>query len=159
MYGITVSMTATTRSSPAAAPSTSNPNHCDWGTSPARRLPSSTPNTPINALGYEACFRAKAARDRAQPIGLTLLTAARERLIERRDTHLSQLGDKLKEARGHRAIGRVLADTLAEDAAIPEDGLQYVEDLGLVRTHPQLAIANPIYREVIPRPSPGPPRS
>ncbi|WP_089724020.1 hypothetical protein [Candidatus Thiosymbion oneisti] len=44
----------------------------------------------VNALGYKACFRAKAARDRTRLIGLTLLADARERLIERRDTHLDQ---------------------------------------------------------------------
>jgi len=105
----------------------------------------------VNAIGYEACFRTKENRDRSRPITLAILADARERLIERRDTHLDQLGDKLKEARVHRVIGRVLADTLAEDTVIPEDDLQYVEDLGLIRTRPQLAIANPIYREVIPR--------
>jgi len=108
----------------------------------------------VNALGYEACFETEAGRDRSRPIGLGLMAAARERLIERRDTHLDQLGDKLREARVHRVIGRVLADTVEEveaDATIPEDDLQYAEDLGLVRTRPQLAIANPIYREVIPR--------
>ena len=105
----------------------------------------------VNALGYEACFRVKAARDRSRPIDLTDMLNARERLIERQDTHLDQLGDKLKEARVHRVIGRVLADTIAGDATIQEDDLQYVEDLGLIRTRPQLAVANPIYREVIPR--------
>ncbi|WP_133511801.1 ATP-binding protein [Candidatus Thiosymbion oneisti] len=105
----------------------------------------------VNAMGYEACFRAKAARDRSCPITLTDMLDARERLIERRDTHLDQLGDKLKEARVQRVIGRLLADTLAADAVIPEDDLQYVEDLGLIRVRPQLAVANPIYREVIPR--------
>jgi len=105
----------------------------------------------VNALGYEACFEMKVGRDRTHPITPAILADARERLIERRDTHLDQLGDKLKEARVHRVIGRVLADTTAEDTVIPEDDLQYVEDLGLIRTRPQLAIANPIYREVIPR--------
>jgi len=56
----------------------------------------------------------EAGRDRTRPIGLALLADARERLIERRDTHLDQLGDKLKEARVQRVIGRVLADTLAK---------------------------------------------
>ena len=45
----------------------------------------------VNALGYEACFRAKAAQDRTRPIGLMHLADARERLIERRDTYLDQL--------------------------------------------------------------------
>ena len=55
----------------------------------------------VNVLGYETCFRAKAARDRTWPIDLTLLTAARERLIERRDTHLDQLTNQLREIRVH----------------------------------------------------------
>jgi len=105
----------------------------------------------VNALGYEACFRVKAARDHTRPITLTIMADARERLIERRDTHLDQLGDKLKEARVRRVIGRLLADTTREASTIPEDDLQYVEDLGLIRARPQLAIANPIYREIIPR--------
>ncbi len=105
----------------------------------------------VNALGYEACFEMKAGRDRTQPISLTIMADTREKLIERRDTHLDQLGDKLKEQRVHRVIGRILADTTGEEVTIPEDDLQYVEDLGLIRARPQLTIANPIYREVIPR--------
>jgi len=105
----------------------------------------------VNALAYEACFEMEVGRNRTQPITLTIMADARERLIERRDTHLDQLGDKLKEARVQRVIGRLLADTTREDSTIPEDDLQYVEDLGLIRARPQLAIANPIYREVIPR--------
>jgi hypothetical protein len=35
--------------------------------------------------------------------------------------------------------------------ALPEDDLQYVEDLGLIRRKPSVTIANPIYREIIPR--------
>ncbi len=105
----------------------------------------------VNALGYEACFEMEAGRDRTRPIGLTDMFDVRERLIERRDTHLDQLGDKLKEPRVRRVIGRILADTTGERSTIPEDDLQYVEDLGLVRIRPQLTVANPIYREVIPR--------
>ncbi|VFN04517.1 MAG: AAA ATPase domain-containing protein, partial [Candidatus Kentron sp. G] len=105
----------------------------------------------VNALGYEACFRAGGERDRAQPITLEIMMEARERLIERRDTHLDQLADKLKEPRVHRVINSMLADTSGKQTTIPENDLQYVQDLGLVRARPQLAIANPIYREVIPR--------
>ena len=105
----------------------------------------------VNALGYEACFRAGGERDRTRPITLEIMADARERLIERRDTHLDQLADKLKEPRVHRVISSMLADTSGAEITIPEDDLQYVQDLGLVRARPQLAIANPIYREVIPR--------
>ncbi|MCB2264391.1 MAG: ATP-binding protein, partial [Candidatus Thiosymbion ectosymbiont of Robbea hypermnestra] len=106
----------------------------------------------VNALGYEACFEMKASRDRAQPITLATLETARERLIERRDTHLDQLADKLREPRVHQVIGELLGGALAPGLAPPsEDDQLYVQDLGLIRTRPQLEIANPIYREVIPR--------
>nr|VFK39025.1 MAG: AAA-like domain [Candidatus Kentron sp. SD]VFK43865.1 MAG: AAA-like domain [Candidatus Kentron sp. SD]VFK78523.1 MAG: AAA-like domain [Candidatus Kentron sp. SD] len=106
----------------------------------------------VNALGYEVCFRTKANRDRTRPITLTDMANARERLIERRDTHLDQLADKLKEPRVHRVIGELLSDDIEFGMDGPsEDDQLYVEDLGLIRTRPQIAIANPIYREVIPR--------
>jgi len=105
----------------------------------------------VNAIGYETCFEMEAGRDRTRPITLTTLADARERLIERRDTHIDQLGDKLRETRVRRVIGRMLADTPREGITLPEDDLQYVEDLGLIRARPQLVISNPIYREVIPR--------
>lgn len=77
---------------------------------------------------------------------------ARERLIERRDTHLDQLADKLRESRVHKVISELLGGDI-EPGAIPpsEDDQLYVQDLGLIRTRPQVEIANPIYREIIPR--------
>jgi len=106
----------------------------------------------VNALGYEACFRTKENRDRGRPIGLGLMAAARERLIERRDTHLDQLTDKLREPRVHRVISELLSGAIEPGAMPPsEDDQLYVQDLGLIRTRPQVEIANPIYRETIPR--------
>ena len=58
--------------------------------------------------------------------------------------------DKLKEERVHRVISRILAGSDG-DTSFQEDDLQYVEDLGLVRRKPELAIANAIYRETLPR--------
>jgi len=104
-----------------------------------------------NALGRETCFRAQGERDRTRSITLQLMMEARERIIERRGTHIDQLGNQLKEQRVYRVIGRMLADVTEGGAALPDDDLQYVEDLGLIRIHPELAIANPIYREIIPR--------
>jgi len=77
---------------------------------------------------------------------------ARERVIERRDTHLDQLTDKLREPRGHTAISELLGGAVEPGLAPPsEDDQLYVQDLGLIRTRPQIGIANPIYREIIPR--------
>jgi len=101
----------------------------------------------VNALGYEACFRAKENRDCTQPITLGAMAAARERLIERRDTRLDQLVDKLREPRVHRIISELLSGAIEPGAMPPsEDDQLYVQDLGLICTRPQVEIANPVYR-------------
>jgi hypothetical protein len=77
-----------------------------------------------------------------------------EILILRRDTHLDHLGDKLSEPRVARVIERILAgdDAFGSPDETYDDDVQYLKDLGLVRKTPEgLAIANPIYREVVPR--------
>ena len=104
----------------------------------------------VNALGYECTIKDRTARDRSVPITLERYKAARERLIQSRATHLDQLTDKLREPRVHRLITAFLEgdSTLG---SVPTDDQQYVEDLGLIRTRPEVAISNRIYREVIPR--------
>ena len=104
----------------------------------------------VNALAYEACFRNKAGRDRSQAITGDAIQDAREQLILRRETHLDQLTDKLQEERVRRVVEPLLRGSGAVDL-IPADDLAYVRDLGLVTRTGPVAIANPIYREVIPR--------
>ena len=104
----------------------------------------------VNALAYEACFRDEAGRDRERPIRAAAIHAARERLILRRETHLEQLTDKLREERVRRVIEPLLSGSAAIDP-IPVDDLDYARDLGLVARENPITIANPIYREVIPR--------
>ena len=105
----------------------------------------------VNALAYQACFRLPEGRDRSQPITAALIDQAKERLIINRVTHLDQLADKLREERVRRVIEPMLAGTLME--SVPEDDIQYLIDLGLCRmaSGQGLTIANPIYREVLPR--------
>ncbi|MBM4256468.1 MAG: AAA family ATPase [Deltaproteobacteria bacterium] len=104
----------------------------------------------VNALGYECCFRMKEGRERSRAITRELVDIAKEALILRRETHLDQLADKLREERVQRVIGPLLAGEETPDN-IPVDDLEYLRDLGLVGLSAPLAIANPIYREVIPR--------
>ncbi len=104
----------------------------------------------VNALAYEACFDNMAGRDRSRPVTANAIGDAREQLILRRETHLDQLTDKLQEERVRRVVEPLLSGA-ASDEAIPQDDLEYVRDLGLVRRQRPVAIANPIYREVIPR--------
>ncbi len=64
---------------------------------------------------------------------------------------MDQLVDKLQEERVRRVISPILQGASLE-RAVSQDDLQYVVDLGLVqRTSAGVQIANPIYREVIPR--------
>ena len=104
----------------------------------------------VNALAYEVCFKMKEYRDRSIPITAEMLAEAKERLIQRRETHIDQLVDKLAEERVRRVIEPLLAGTGSPDL-IPTDDIWYVEDLGLIRTEGQLSIANRIYQEIIPR--------
>ena len=103
----------------------------------------------VNALAYEACFKNKAGRDRNRAIAANAICDAREQLILRRETHLDQLADKLQEKRVQRVVEPLLSGIEPTDAIL-EDDVDYVRDLGLLRQHNPIAIANPIYREVIP---------
>ena len=104
----------------------------------------------VNALAYEACFRNRAGRDRNSPIAVESIRDAREQLILRRETHLDQLARNLDEERVRRVLGPLLSGD-PEAQAIPVDHIQYVRDLGLIGRDRPVAIANPIYQEVIPR--------
>lgn len=104
----------------------------------------------VNALGHEMTWEDKSARDRTTPITIERYQAARERLIQSRETHLDQLVDKLREPRVHAIVAALLSGEQSELQAAYDD-LQYVEDLGLIRSKPQVVISNRIYREIIPR--------
>ena len=105
----------------------------------------------VNALAYEACFRMKENHDRSRTITAAVIEASSENLILRRETHLDQLTDKLKELRVKRILEPLIAgESLGEN--VSEDDLQYTVDLGLVRRDSSgIRVANGIYREVIPR--------
>ena len=102
----------------------------------------------VNALAREMCFRHEMPRLRDRPLTERDVFEAREALILRRETHLDQLTDKLREPRVRRVIEPLLAGEGGKHA--PRD-VEYLRDLGLVAPNPPLRIANPIYTEVVPR--------
>ncbi len=106
----------------------------------------------VNALAYEVTFNMKENRDRKRPITADAFREAKERLILRRDTHLDQLVDKLKEDRVRNVI-QPLMEGKEQVEVIADDDLQYVIDLGLIRRGESKTyqISNQIYQEVIPR--------
>jgi len=76
---------------------------------------------------------------------------AKEILIRRQDTHLDSLASLLREKRVRAVIEPMLAGQALGD--VPPDDRQFLVDLGLIVRNPAggIAIANPIYREVLPR--------
>ena len=103
----------------------------------------------VNALCREACFETAAGRDRSRPVTADAVLDAQERLILRRDTHIDDLANKLREERMRRVIEPILAG--ADQIRGSEDDLAYARDLGLVAPAGRPRIANPIYAEVVPR--------
>ena len=103
----------------------------------------------VNALADETCFRRKAGRDRSNAIRSEDVEEAQETLILRRETHLDQLADKLREHRVRRVIEPILSG--GDERAFSQQDIEYVRDLGLVAQDPPLRVANPIYAEIVPR--------
>jgi type II secretory pathway predicted ATPase ExeA len=103
----------------------------------------------VNALAKEVVE--KLVKDRSTAITKEHILQAKEILIARQDTHLDSLAERLREPRVKAIIEPMLAGLELGD--IPNDDIQFVIDLGLCTIHPQggLTIANPIYREVLPR--------
>ncbi|UJS04880.1 ATP-binding protein [Cylindrospermopsis raciborskii] len=101
----------------------------------------------VNALARQATQ--VLVQDVNQPITAEVINQAKEILIQRQDTHLDSLAERLREARVKAIIEPILAGEDLPD--IPPDDIRYVLDLGLCRDQGQgLEIANPIYKEVLP---------
>lgn len=101
----------------------------------------------VNFLAYIACF--EMATDRTLPITLGVMQGAKETLILRKETHLDVLSDRLQEPRVRRIIDAIMSNEMR----VPiwtDDDLDYAVSLGLIKSHRhELAIANPIYREIV----------
>ncbi|SLM28531.1 conserved hypothetical protein [Desulfamplus magnetovallimortis] len=104
----------------------------------------------VNALAYEVCHEMKANRDAMVEITPEMVYQAGENLILRRETHIDQLADKLKEKRVQKVIAPILSGLEAPEDISPDD-LMYVTDLGLIKKDKKIRIANRLYQEVIPR--------
>ncbi|MEM7589746.1 MAG: AAA-like domain-containing protein [Myxococcota bacterium] len=104
----------------------------------------------VNALAYGVCFRDKAGQDRSKTVTVADIETAKEELIQRRETHLDQLMAKLKQQRVHRVIASIVS---RQNLHPTVEDFEYVMDLGLICKDQKgvLGIANPIYREVVPR--------
>ena len=103
----------------------------------------------VNALADQTCFEDEAGLDRTREIGVEAVEAARERLFRERPSHIRHLEERLTDARVRRVIEPILAGRAAFLASRKDHS--YVRDLGFVKAKGPLEIANPIYRDAIPR--------
>jgi hypothetical protein len=103
----------------------------------------------VNALARQATeFLVK---DCTQPITVATIEKAKTILIQRQDTHLDSLAERLREDRVRTIIQPILAGEDLPD--VPPDDIRYLLDLGLCKdgNGRGLEIANPIYKEVLPQ--------
>jgi AAA-like domain len=103
----------------------------------------------VNALAKEIVE--ELVTDESVAITPEHILEAKEILIKRQDTHLDSLAERLRENRVKAIMEPILAGRELPESS--NDDRQYLVDLGLLKRDPAggLVIANPIYREVLPR--------
>lgn len=103
----------------------------------------------VNALAKEVVE--ELFSDATQTIERSHINQAKEILIQQQDTHLDSLAERLREPRVRAIIEPMLAGQ--ELGEVSNEDIQFVLDLGLCVMSPAggLVMANPIYREVLPR--------
>jgi len=103
----------------------------------------------VNALANQIVAKIL-KNDYSQKISPEIVTTAKTQLIQRRDTHLDSLVDKLKEERVKKVVQAIInGEKIRFD--IFDDDIAYVRDLGLISQTEPLKFANPIYAEIVPR--------
>ncbi|MDM8550132.1 AAA-like domain-containing protein [Desulfobacterales bacterium HSG2] len=102
-----------------------------------------------NALANQIVFEIL-RKDYSVTITRAHVAQARQELIQRRDTHLDSLIDKLREPAVKNVVQAIIGgETLVSDRL--NDDIAYVQDLGLITRQAPVKFANPIYAEIIPR--------
>ena len=90
-------------------------------------------------------------RDRSVAVTAAHVDGAKETIIVERRTHIDSLIERLRDPRVRRILDPMLAGQRVAGDTLHSD-LAYTIGLGIVRIHRgQAEIANPIYREVVPR--------
>jgi hypothetical protein len=103
----------------------------------------------VNALAREVTV--KMGVRPPGPVTAAHIDTAKERLILTRATHIDYLADRLAEPRVKKIIEPLVAGDFVSNDPTYNDDVSYVRDLGLIRESRPIAVANPIYNEVIVR--------
>jgi ATPase family associated with various cellular activities (AAA) len=101
----------------------------------------------VNALAKEVVE--VVLPDVTKEITIDHLQVAKENLIRRKDTHLDSLAERLREGRVRAILEPMMAGQELNETS--SDDREFLIDLGLLRREngSGLAIANPIYREIL----------
>jgi ATPase family associated with various cellular activities (AAA) len=101
----------------------------------------------VNALAEEVVE--VVLPDVTKEITIDHLQVAKENLIRRKDTHLDSLAERLREGRVRAILEPMMAGQELNETS--SDDREFLIDLGLLRREngSGLAIANPIYREIL----------
>ncbi|MDR2819701.1 MAG: ATP-binding protein, partial [Desulfovibrio sp.] len=91
-------------------------------------------------------------RDYTKTVTAAHIDAAAEALMQRRDTHIDSLLERLKEPRVRKVFEPVLAG-LSNEVSLLDDDTKFCLDIGLLKIDKYLGLcpANPVYRDVIVR--------
>jgi len=102
----------------------------------------------VNAIAREIIME-QLKNDYSQTISAGMVAEAINTIILRRDVHIDQLLDKLKEPRVQKVIEQLILGE-GENLDRMSDDFNYVKDLGLIRLQNKVVVmGNPIYGEVI----------
>jgi len=102
----------------------------------------------VNAIACEI-IEQQLKKDYSKNIIAKMVSEAINTIILRRDVHIDQLLDKLKEPRVQKVIEQVIVGE-GENIDTLSDDYNYVKDLGLIReNNKMIEPANPIYADVI----------
>jgi hypothetical protein len=103
----------------------------------------------VNALADQVVNRD--VEDRSVTVTAAHVEAAKETIITERRTHIDSLIARLREPRVRKIMEPMLVGGQVSDDVLDDD-FAYVKSLGLIVTHGgRCEIANPIYREIVPR--------
>jgi len=102
----------------------------------------------VNAIAREVIEK-QLKKDYSKAITAEMVAEAIQTIILRRDVHIDQLLDKLKDPRVQKVIEQMIMGE-GENISTLSDDYNYVKDLGLIRENNKIIEpANPIYAEVI----------
>lgn len=102
----------------------------------------------VNALAAHACFDEPNGAGRSRDITAESISAARERLIQRRPVHFADIAHRLRDDRVRRVIEPLLAAS-EQSPRFADDDVEHVREIGLIASNSPVRIANPIYEEVV----------